>query len=66
MKARGNTRKLLIVIGKLQSLIGSAESNHNNDRDPRGFENGQRALREAFQLCVNATSGYDPIIERKK
>ena len=66
MKARGNVRKLLIVIGKLQSLIGSAETNHNNDRDPNGFDKGQTALREAFQLCIDATSKYDPVVEREK
>jgi len=64
MKARGEVRRLLIVIGELQSLIGSAETNHNNDRDQMGFQNGQIALRKAFQLCIEATSKYEPIITR--
>ena len=66
VKARGEVRKLLIVIGKLQSLIGGAESNHNNDKDPCGFEKGQKKLREAFQLCIDATGNYDQIVERGK
>lgn len=59
--AKGNTRKLLIVIGKLQTLIGQAKNNHENDRNPNGFEKGQKALDEAFRLCLQARSEYDPV-----
>ena len=64
--ARGNVRKLLIVIGKLQSLIGKAESEHQNDRSRDGFEHGQKALRQAFDLCIEATSQYHPVVEKKQ
>jgi hypothetical protein len=64
MKARGEVRRLLIIIGELQSLIGCAKSNHENDRDPMSYENGQKQLREAFELCISATSKYEPIVIR--
>jgi len=66
MKARGKVRELLIVIGELQSLIGRAKESHYNDKDPDGFQKGQEALRKAFDICINATSAYEPIKKRKK
>jgi len=66
MKARGQVRKMLIVIGELQSLIAYARSEHYNDRSQMAFVNGQNALEKAFQLCVDTTSEYDPIVVRVK
>jgi hypothetical protein len=66
MKARGQVRKLLIVIGELQSLVGTARAFHENDRDPNGYVNGQDALTRAFELCLDATSEYEPIVLRGK
>ena len=66
MKARGETRKLLIVIGELQSLIGTARALHENDRDPMGYTRGQNALSKAFELCLDATSRYEPIVVKEK
>lgn len=61
--ARGSVRRLLIVIGRLQNLIGGAEGHHENDRDPNGFARGQIKLREAFRLCVETTDEYEPVEE---
>ena len=38
MKRKPTRRDLLIVIGRLQDLIGKATAAHGNDRDPNGFE----------------------------
>lgn len=40
-------------LAKLQDLIGIAQANHGNDRDPHGFEKGQKALAEAFDIVVD-------------
>lgn len=61
--ARGEVRRLLVVIDRLQGLISSAENHHENDRDPNGFVKGQTKLREAFRLCIETTGDYDPIEE---
>lgn len=54
------TRKdLLEVVTELQRLVGTAMSQHGNDRDPSGFEKGQRALQQAHELCIQARS-FDP------
>jgi len=58
-KPRPNRRDLAVVIGRLQDLIGCAKSFHDNDREPDGFEIGQKLLQEAFELCIEALC-YDP------
>lgn len=58
-------RDLLVVIGRLQDIVSSAESCHGNDRDPNGFEKGQDLLKRAFRLCVSAL-GSDPPLEEDK
>lgn len=60
-----NRRDLLIVITRLQGLIGQAMSLHGNDRDPHGFEKGQKLLNEAHTLCIEAR-GFDPPLDGKK
>lgn len=47
-------------VGRLQHLIGFAMMHHGNDRDPNGFEKGQKALSEAFTICVDMLSKYPP------
>ncbi len=59
--ARGDMRKLLIAIGEIQQLIGNARGLHDDDQNPRGFEDGQKQLHKAFELCVTATSEYYPV-----
>jgi hypothetical protein len=49
-------------IVRIQSLVGVAKSNYENDRDPNRAENVTRPLREAFQLCLELTGNY-PVIE---
>jgi hypothetical protein len=63
MKPRGEEKKLIIVIGKLQTLISNARNNHYNDRDPNSFERGQAELNEAFELCIETTGRYDRVEE---
>ena len=57
---RPSRRDLLIVISELQGLISQAISAHGNDRDPDGFEKGQRGLAMAFEACVLARSFDSP------
>jgi hypothetical protein len=52
-------RDLLKVITTLQHLIGTAMQNHGNDRNPNGYEAGQKALEQAHELCIQARS-FDP------
>ena len=60
-KATGEVKRLLVVIGELQTMIGLAEGYHEADRDQEAFVKAQRLLRQAFDLCVKTTSGYDPV-----
>jgi hypothetical protein len=59
-RARGEVRRLLAIISEVQGKIGMAKSWHDNDRSRQAHENGQNLLNEAFQLCLEATSDYDP------
>ncbi len=58
-QARGDARKLLQVLGEVQSLVGSARNDHYNDRSRIAFERAQKNLARAFDLCVAARSEYD-------
>lgn len=58
-KRKPTRRDLLMVIGHLQDLIGEASASHGNDRNPNGFERGQKALADAMKVCIEARS-YDP------
>ena len=60
MKARGNTKKILHDVAKIQGLIGQAKACHDNDVDPKSHAAGQEALKEAFELCVEIRSMYEP------
>jgi len=59
-RARGEVRRMLIAISEVQTMIGAAKSWHENDRSPHAWENGQKLLIEAFQLCISIASDYDP------
>lgn len=58
-KRKPHRRDLMKVIAELQYLIGEAQASHGNDRNPNGFEQGQKALEKAFNLCLAARS-FDP------
>lgn len=60
-KAKGEVRRLLIVIGELQDKIGMAKGQHDNDRDMMAFEKAQKLLDEAFRLCIETTGEYERI-----
>jgi len=64
MKRKPTRKDLLIVISRLQQMIGYAKSKHGNDRDQFGFEDGQRTLGKAFNLCIEAV-GQDPQVSTK-
>ena len=56
-------RDLLLVIGRLQDLIGLALA-ENNDRNPNRVEDTTDALNKAHELCVTAR-GYDPPMSQR-
>jgi hypothetical protein len=64
MIARGNVRKLIIVLGTIQDKVGEAKGLHDDDRSIGAFEKAQRLLEESFDLCVEAHGMYDPITRR--
>ena len=59
-QAKGQVKKLLQVLGEVQSLIGNAKVSHYNDRDRNAFVEAQEKLEKAFNLCVEASSEYYP------
>lgn len=56
---RPSRKTLLAVIYELQGLVGGAHACHGNDRSRTGFEDGQKKLEEAHELCIQATA-FDP------
>lgn len=57
-------RDLLVIIGRLQGMIGAAKGIHQDDRHPDGFALGQRTLDRAEEWCIKALS-YDPPIQKR-
>lgn len=60
-KARGRVKEILIIVGRIQDLVGQARGNHWNDRSQTAFETAQKQLEEALDLCIKVRSKYDPI-----
>ena len=56
-------RDMLLVIGRLQDLIGNALA-ANNDRNPNRLEDTTDALNEAHELCIAART-HDPPLPQK-
>lgn len=61
MKARGNTKFIIEMVGKIQALVGEAKSLHYADTNPDGFYIAQKKLEEAHELCIEIRNLYDPI-----
>jgi hypothetical protein len=57
-------RDLLVVIGRLQQLVGSLGSAANDDRNPERATFIIKLTKEAHDLCVAARS-FDPPIEAR-
>jgi len=62
MKRKPTRRDLLVVIGRLQNIIGCAKGISWNDRDPDRQEHVQAVLKEGFDLCIEVTA-QDPPLE---
>ena len=62
MKRRPTRRDLLIVIGRLQNLIGLALIGAMNDRDPEQMDKTLGPLNIASALCIESRS-QDPPLE---
>lgn len=60
--ARGRPRKMLEMVGEVQSLVSIAKAHYENDRRDRAHT-VQSSLEEAFELCVKITSLYEPLPE---
>jgi hypothetical protein len=61
MKARGNTKVIIQKVGEIQNLLGRAKALHDDDRSPNSHEKAQKALNEAFELCLEIRNMYDPV-----
>jgi hypothetical protein len=61
MTRKPTRRDLLVVIGRLQNLIGVARMNYEDDRNQNGIEHGRAAAAEAHSLCIGALSQDPPV-----
>ena len=60
-KRKPTRRDLLIVIGHLQTIIGTAKGIGQNDRNPNRAAQLTGALEAGFNLCLEALSQDKPI-----
>jgi hypothetical protein len=60
-KRKPTRRDLLVVIGRLQHLIGQSKNCYFDDRDPNRADSVVKPLEEAFNICIEATSQDLPI-----
>jgi hypothetical protein len=63
MKRKPTRRDLLIVIGRLQGLIGLTKASYWDDRQTNRAETVITPLKEAEELCIEARSFDPPINE---
>ena len=63
-RRRPTRRDLLIVVGRLQNLVGDALIAAMNDRGPSQMDHLLVPLNQAILLCIQARS-YDPPICRR-
>jgi len=61
MKRKPTRRDLIVIIGRLQNMIGAADA-ANNDRNPNRQAQAHDMLLRAMDLCITAR-GFDPPIE---
>jgi hypothetical protein len=61
-KRKPTRRDLLVIIGRLQQLIGRADGAAGNDRNPNRAATVKGVLTEALELCISARS-YDPPVD---
>lgn len=59
-------RDLLIVIEKLQSIIGDIDGNHHNDRSQEAHAKAIQLLKEGQKLCIEARSFEPPILGKSR
>lgn len=59
--ARGEVRRLLLVINELQGMVGQALGDYMNDRSQERAKKVITTLTNAHSLCIEATSKYDPV-----
>lgn len=62
--AKGNTRKIVKLVGEIQSLVGRSKGTVLNDRNPNMMDDLLPMLDKAFDLCLEITGMYEPIRER--
>lgn len=62
--ARGNTRKIVKLVGEIQNLVGGAKGTVLNDRNPFMMDDLLPMLDKAFDLCLEVTGMYEQIVER--
>ena len=53
-RAKLSRRQVMAALGKLQTLIGRAKSDYQNDRAPDRADRVEKSLDEAFEIAVNA------------
>ena len=60
-RARGNARKIIVLVGDIQDLIGEAQGAYLNDRAPDRAAKVLNALETAFGKCLEITGMYEPV-----
>jgi hypothetical protein len=52
-------------IARVQNLIGGAKGAYQNDRDKSRYEHVVHPLEAAFDLCVELTANYSPVMNEE-
>lgn len=60
-RARGNARKIIVLVGDIQDLIGEAQGAYLNDRASDRAAKVLNALETAFGKCLEITGMYEPV-----
>ena len=64
-RARGNARKIIVLVGDIQDLIGEAQGAYLNDRASDRAAKVLNALETAFGKCLEITGMYEPVEETR-
>ncbi len=60
-RARGNTRKLLLALSRIQDLSGEAKAVYLDDRSSTRAEKLIPLLKQIFDIALEAQGDYEPV-----
>lgn len=63
--AKGEVRRLLKALEKIQGLAGNAKNGYLDDRNPDRYSKVVPPLNEIFAICLRERGRFDPLDKKE-